>query len=94
MTDRGRQDDREFVARLSEPVPLGDRSEPLLLWDAGEQGLAVETMADLLCDAHVPLGCADRARLAEMAKSWNVLGRVAGRFAGARTPTIQSVAGP
>ncbi|URM97419.1 hypothetical protein LUW76_25390 [Actinomadura madurae] len=78
MTDRGRQGDREFVARLSEPVPLGDRSEPLLLWDAGEQGLAVETLADLLCDAHVPLGRADRARLAEMAKSWNVLGRVAG----------------
>jgi hypothetical protein len=64
------------IVDLSGLLPPGSRAVPVELWDAGEEGLAVETLADLLSDHHLPLRQADRLPLLAVADRWEVGQRV------------------
>ncbi|MGH3387708.1 MAG: hypothetical protein ACRDOO_02380 [Actinomadura sp.] len=70
--------DRELIVDLSGLLPPGSRAVLVELWDPGEEGLAVETLADLLSDHHLPLGQADRRRLLNLAERWGVGHRIRG----------------
>jgi hypothetical protein len=78
VVGQDRRRDREVIVDLSGLLPPEFRTVPVELWDPGEEGLAVETLADLLSDHHLPLRLADRLWLLAMADRWGVGRRVRG----------------
>jgi hypothetical protein len=78
VVGQDRRRDREVIVDLSGLLPPESRTVPVELWDPGEEGLAVETPADLLSDHHLPLRPADRLRLLATADRWAVGQRVRG----------------
>jgi hypothetical protein len=78
VIEQDRRRDREVIVELSGRLPPESRAVPVELWDPGEEGLAVETLADLLSDHYLPLRQADRRPLLSMADRWGVGQRVRG----------------
>lgn len=68
--------DRELIVSLSGLLPPDSRAVPTELWDVGEEGRAVETLADLLSERRLPLPEDDRLRLLAAAGRWGVGQRV------------------
>jgi hypothetical protein len=64
--------DRDAVVELSTLIDADRAADLLQEWDAGEQGLALETVAGNLGDDHVPLSSAARSRLLAVAERWGV----------------------